>query len=642
MEDDKTHPNRNSELGKRADLRTLRREWFRPRFVHSTIAALALVGLSHCQVRSQTTVSSISSQPTVMAVPPSVSIDVPSAARALNPSTLPDPSTARVELDQAIQRFHSLLQLGSSDAFLRWNDFQKQLDAQTPDLFQLEQVERSLRQNYVGLDQPTFTRFREALGNYIAALRYGVEKERSIELLKTQLERLAEKAAAAPTGSDLERQRDIGLAINYLSESRQVGSVVESIRARFSRPNIRVLVSNHFLTSKLARPVSEPNPVREVILGTSITGSSWTLGQVLPRLVDNPSQATVRLELAAQFSSDNRGINRGVTILTRGSAPIHASETVSLGPDGLTSMNNTSVDAELQTDVVGIQHKLRIVRKIAAKKVQQQKPLANAIGEERLENRLRNQFHEQLQSQLSQANSRFKTIDPPELKRLGLPKPVRSSWSSTNYLSLLWKQQDRRQLAAPSSCPLPVESTGVTLQLHQSAIANVIDPVLSNRLIRNTDLASFVRQYTDKVPEKILEESRGEPWSITMASYHPVEVEFDDNLVKFRIRTTALDRGDQKLSQAATIVASYTISVFDNAIQLHRVGDVSIEFREREARGSRATVLRSFLKGKFDKVFRQELLDEPARPLSRLPAGAPAMSIASIQCDDGWIQVCVQ
>ncbi len=179
-----------------------------------------------------------------------------------------------------------------------WNDFQKQLDSTSPDLFELEQVERSLRQNYVGLDQPTFVRFRDALGNYIAALRYGSEKERTIELLKTQLERLAEKVQVPASGSDLERQRDIGLSINYLSESRQANSVVESIRARFSRPNVRVLVSNHFLANKLARPVSEPNPVKEVILGTSITGSSWTMGQVCPRLVDNPSQATVRLELA--------------------------------------------------------------------------------------------------------------------------------------------------------------------------------------------------------------------------------------------------------------------------------------------------------------------------------------------------------
>lgn len=567
-----------------------------------------------------------------------------SAQQSLSVNTLPDPGRARMELDHAISWLHSHLSLGTQEnaarwyEFLRWKDLDHELQESTPDLFKLEQFERHLRQNYAGLDYSPFVRFREALDNYIVALRYGSERERSIELLKAQIEKLTERIQAPASGSDLDRQRDIGLAIHYLSESRQATALTSQVRSHFSRPNARVLVSSDFLTSKFSRPVAEPNPVQEVILGTQITGSSMTLGQVCPQLIDNPRQATVQLQLSAMFSSNNRGLNRGVTIFTRGAVPIQAAETVTLGSTGLVALGNTSVDAQLNTDVLGIQHRLRIVRRIASKKVAQQQGLANAIGEERLENRLRNQFHQQLQGQLAEANQRITPVDPPELRRLGLNRPERTSWSSQRYLSLLWRQQNPKQLAAPSSCPIPVEATGATLQLHQSAISNLIDPVIGSRLIRNTDLARFAGQYTRQIPERILEESRSEPWSITMAAYHPVEIELDDNQVKFRIRITDMERGDQSLGQPATIIANYQIELFDNAIQLRRVGEVNIEFRSREARGSRATVLRSFLKSKFDKVFREQLLDQPVRPLDRLPAGAPAISIASITCDDGWIQ----
>ncbi len=166
----------------------------------------------------------------------------------------------------------------------------------------------------------------------------------------------------------------------------------------------------------------------------------------------------------------------------------------------------------------------------------------------------------------------------------------------------------------------------------------MLDPIIGGRVIHHDDLDDIAKQLGQEQSDDLKKEVTGEAWSIDMAGYHPIEVEFDDNVVRFRIRTTKLDRGDQALEQPATIEAAYKVVLQNGAIQLQREGDVAIGFEGKAQRGLRAVTLRSFLKNKFDSVFKQELLQKPLRLSEKLPAGAPNLNIVDVQIDDGWIQ----
>ena len=76
----------------------------------------------------------------------------------------------------------------------------------------------------------------------------------------------------------------------------------------------------------------------------------------------------------------------------------------------------------------------------------------------------------------------------------------------------------------------------------------------------------------------------------------------------------------------------------DGTIQLEREGDVKIDFAGRQQRGVRAVTLRSFLKKKFEDVFKEKLLDSPLRVTDRLPTELQGLQLVSIQVDDGWLQ----
>ena len=416
-------------------------------------------------------------------------LDIANAQMNLDPNRLPDIGTAKQQLIQVMSELENFLSASPEHqsnwlAFLAWNDLRKELAEETPDPERIIQIEKAFRQNYYGLEMRQFTRVRDALVNYTNALNFGANRTKAIESFSKLLTKLSEQLQVPNATSNFENTREVGQALTYLIQGNQANSLVHSVRGIFSRANARVLISSEFVSKRFSRPVNEANPVNEVILGTQLFGQSWLHGYVTPQLLDSSHRAALRLNMNGSFSSQNIGYNRSVKLYTQGSGNVAASETIAMTENGLVPLNDASSDANLESQINDIEARLRIVRKIASKQAAKQKPQADAIAEGRLENRLRNQFHERLTQQISEANDRIKTPELPVLTRLGLDRPTRTTWSSSQYLALLWKIQGQSQLAAPTSCPLVVDPSGVTVQLHHSVVTNMLDPVLAGRIIK--------------------------------------------------------------------------------------------------------------------------------------------------------------
>ncbi len=589
----------------------------------------------------------LTSYPIVRAVDGTIdwSSAISNARSALSEKSLPQPSVAKAKLEQSIVAMENLFTTAGEKRKSGWLDFlmiealRKEMAKDQPSVNDLIQIEKNTRQNHPGLELKVVSDFRKNLVTYIDALRFGSDPTLTIRAIDSRLEALSKTLAEKRSEmSRLEIDRDLGLIANYLASAGQAPQLLNSIRNTYSKPTARVLVSQAFLQKHFQTPVNQPTAVNENILGTQLRGQSCFLGQVAPILVSNYKAATVQLQLRGQFSANNTGVNRGVTVQTSSRASILASESVQLGNNGLVDLNDTNVSSSFESQINSIDHNLRIVRRIATRKAAEQKPQADAIGRSRLESRLSGQFHEQVVSRLSQSNQRLQPPALLALARLGLTRPVRQSWSSPNYLALLWDTRGADQLAADSSCPLVVENFGVTIQIHQSMLNNAFDPVLAGRVIRSKDLDGFSKQLGELSDEELTKEAKGEPWAITLAGYHPVEVEFDKGLVSFQIRTVRLDRGDQSLDQPATIRANYRMVLVDGKLQFRREGDVDIQFAGRAQRGLRSVTLRSFMKSKFDQALKEDLLREPIDVSKSLPSDAPRLQMVAVQSNEGWLQ----
>jgi hypothetical protein len=563
----------------------------------------------------------------------------------LAPERIPSSAPERHQLETAIRSLETFLATSPTQG-QKWREFLK-LDAVAttlsegdPNLGVLNEVEKRFRQNYPGLEMLQFTRARDALARYVRSHRFAAKPENTMTILRNRLQRLLTRSQSPEGLGDVEGLHDLAQVVTYLHDSNQAPELVSALRASHANANACVYLGSDVIEQRFARQVNQYNPINEVILGTSVRGQGYLTGSVAPRLLDSPTQAALRLSLRGDFQGTSRGFNRSVVLNTSSQAGINASESIALTENGLVSLGDTFADADLRTRINSIEHRLKIVRKIAAKEAAKRKPQADRVSLVRLENRIRREFHEQIVTQLSEANAQIQDAAKTELARLGIDRPQRSSWSTRDWMGLVWNVRNHAQLAAPSPCALPLPAQGITFQLHQSLVGNLLDPVLAGRVIRSEDMDGYLSQFGElakRIPRK---EDEGS-WSITLQGFQPVEILLDNSLIRFRIRVSRLDREDNSLA-AATIDAAYRIEIIDGRIQLHREGDINIAFSESQQKGVKAVALRTFLKGKFEQIFRPQLLDEPLNWSEKLPDQFQDLRIADLTIDDGWMQVHLQ
>lgn len=563
----------------------------------------------------------------------------------LSQSKLPQIEPAKMKLTEALEKLDRFLGTNPAEVeqwskFLRLDILRKELKEDRPDPNLLVDLEMTMRQNYLGLEYAPMTNVRQGLVDLSRALKFSSNPEATIKSLDARLERLVEALNEPLTDADTERAEAVGVIANYLHESGQAASSVEAMRSKFSQPNVQLYVREGFVNRLVLRPVAQPSPVNECLLGTHVVGNAFLSGNVTADLMPSHHGVTLSLNLNANMTSNNVGFNRGVVLRSTGQSPIHASKVISVTPNGISSSPAT-VASDLQTQIYSIEHRLRIVRRIAKRKAAETQPKANVIAEGRLQNRVQAQFDEQVEQQLTEARIRLASLQGrqvPEIKRIGLTRPSYSAQSTSEAVVGTLTQSTPSQLAAGRSNRLvKLPQSDVFVAAHQSALMNSLDVLLGGRTLRSADLDDLVRQAGGQVSADVLKEANGPLWSVTFASFHPIQIELDEKRIKLTLRLSQMTRGEQVLKQNAIISATYRPSYYDNRLRLDREGPVSIDFVGRST-GVASVSLRAFLKGKFEETFKPVLVDTYI-DLPQLAPNLPKFRVSSIQIDRGWLQV---
>ncbi|MDX1925616.1 MAG: hypothetical protein SFV81_03810 [Pirellulaceae bacterium] len=569
------------------------------------------------------------------------------ARKQLDKDRLPEIESARRELITALENLERFLatnpkQVEAWNAFLRLDSVREQAHAEKPDTALLIDLETSMRQNYLGLEYPQYTKLRESLLHFHRALRFSTSPEQTIKAIDVRLERLVE-TLNEPFESETERSEVVGVIANYLDLTNQAPDSLAAFRTKYSHPNVQAYVRESFVSRMLVRPVAQPSDVNECLLGTRVVGTAFLNGNVSADLMPSNNGVSLCLNLNANMSTNSTGYNRGVVIRSTGGSPIQASKQIFVSPIGISS-TAASVATDLQTQINSIEHRSRIVRRIATRKAAETQPQANVIAEGRLQNRVRSQFDQQVEEQLGQARVQFSNFQQqsqsrPELTRIGWPMPTYTYNSTTNAIHGLLTQRTKSQLSALKPCDLPKSSDAqVILEAHQSAMMNAIDVFLGGRTLRNNDLDDLVKQFGGKVTPELEKEANSDPWSITFAAFHPIQIDLNDGLVNLTLRIGQMTRGDQVLKQDASVTAVYRPTVNNGYFRMDREGDVKIEFFGKISNIA-AVSMRAFLKGKFEDTFKPLLVNAPINLPAPKQANVPPVQISDLQLDNGWLQV---
>jgi len=565
---------------------------------------------------------------------------IENAKSNFQPITQEDVASAKSTLKAKLSTLESLLSNGSSENeqawkdFLRWEDLQAQLSADEPDMRSLEEIYLKFKGSYAGLDKKQLVEARQALREYIN-LAYFAQVEQYEKQYDMQLKTLSDAVGRYTNEPSAEDARSIGTILGWLEQGNQVPALVKTIRKKVDQPNLYASVSRELIAGGIRRGVDQVNPVQEVILGTNVRGTAHMVGDVDVNLVPSKTRGLIELSLTGTVTSDNVGVNGPATIYSTGYSTIGASKLLSVTEDGL-SPNPAVAHADTTTTFNAICARLRLVQKIATKRAYQQKHQAEAIASDRTEARIEGRFDNETRDLVADANTRLKEeLYRPLIGRDEFPDDVHVSTTS-EHLNLKVMQAGQSQLAAPGPAPATQDKgADLTLKLHESIISNYGETFLGGVKLTDERLVELLKERDAEIPEELKITPDTDPWSITFDYQSPIQVVFDNDTVKIGIRGRQFTRGDSEVNRTIAISADYKIEKGESGTLLTRTGDVVVDFPTQQRLGPLDLTAKTFLRKKFEAVFKQEIVGEGIK-LEGQWEKAGTLRISSLDVSPGW------
>ncbi|WP_145167698.1 hypothetical protein [Rubripirellula lacrimiformis] len=501
-----------------------------------------------------------------------------------------------------------------------------------------------------GLELTVLRNLRSDLEQLIEAVRLR-DPDRAKDLVAKQMTAIAEKIREMDDSPSADDVSTLGAVIGLLKSSGQADDVVQSVRNRFGRPNMAVLVGESTVQSLVNRAVDQTRPVRDCILGTRIVGNASLNGFVTADLVPALGEFQIQVALTGCVSSINTGYNGPVVLRTSGVGSVYVSRVLHIRESGVAA-DPAMVQASLRTNIDAIEHRMRLVRRIARKKAAEQKPGADRIAVEKLRTQVGAQFVKETDQASAITAPDVLAKVRPILKRLSLDEPTRTLGSTDQELFIDSTLRRSDQLASVVSRPFISNAFDAAVQIHESAIDNAVMPMLAGRTLREGELAGFVENTGLKIDPKPVaatedesaEDDDEEPFEITFARLRPVIFEARDQTLRVGVRGTRFAQGSRELKRTMEITAVYEPArTEDGTMLLLRKDDVEVTF---PGSGNRLSVSQAGLKrtiqNKFAKVFPEVLLD---RTLT-VPATVEMEALRGrsyrpevIDAKDGWLSI---
>ena len=500
------------------------------------------------------------------------------------------------------------------------------------------------RANYPGLELAPFQNVATSLEAYLTALRQRT-KPPSVDDLDKTLDRLtALLSAEKPMAEGL---AEIGRNLAWLEANGQATDFVSAARRQLSHPNLNVSMSEAMVASGSLREINDaqPRPVSDTIMGTSIRGTGRTTGWARTRLVEDAKRALFETSIIATNRADTVGYNGPARICSESTTDLRGSKRFYFDETGIHAWSAVS-HADAHTHIRGIgsnKHGLmdRVVRRVASKRVSQQKATAERIASRHAESQLNARLDAEANAQLGRAHANFMTKVRNPLLRLGQwPRAVR--FSSTGEQFRLQALHDAgTRWAAPVPAPLPPSGATLVVQVHESLVNNYGDGLFAGRILRQDDLDRLSMDLFGRRPQQLSHDEEKGPWTITFGSHEPILLRVDGGKASLTIRGRRFASEIRTIDTPLDVTAHYRLMRENNAAKAVREGDLEVYPAGFVAGGNRRMSLRqsrdaSYVRHRFDDFFTPEITSQ-GLILPGQWGRIGRLDLTELKADGGWI-----
>lgn len=555
-----------------------------------------------------------------------------------------DLQEAAAELDRQFQK------VGTNgpgwEKYLHWDTLKTTLYSDRPDMEQLKEAYSALAAPHRGLELACFVDLRLAIEKYMN-LRMAADSpeiKAAYDKLMDGLPEMLKDYATRPTSNPSVPLQQV---VAWLDKFEQAPELLAKIQTDFAKPNFYASASKRLIAPGFDDTVEEPVNLSDVILRTCVHSQGVMQGQTTLQLVPSEafsiSGAILEVQLAGTTNTTNVGRRGPVQIYSDSTSQIMATKQIAIDADGLrTFPTNAQVDTSTNIRSIRTNSGLKIVEKIAWKKVRQSKRQAEAIASGRAEGRVARQVDDKADATITKANADYQKQFKLPLKHRKLFPSMLCFSTTAEQLSVVALQHGLAQFAAWSDPPEVDETeTDASVRIHESVINNSTWTFLAGRRFAEEEFLSLVADLSGgEVPEQFKPDEDQEPWAVTFAQENPVRITFQNGQIRIEIHATGFTKGTTDYT-AMNVAATYEIKAKDGQFELARVGDLEIfppNFEKEQRQLSvREQTLRKLLEKRFSKIFEPTWTPRDAVPLPERWKEAGSLRLTRWNTDNGWM-----
>ncbi len=467
-------------------------------------------------------------------------------------------------------------------------------------------------------------------------LRYWVSEPIHYADLLQRIERYEARALSRDA-----REIANGYQLSRWAHAESLTQLADDIDTYYRNANLRVAVSEDFLNRLIPAPPAVDEAVDDELMGARVFGRSRTSTRLRLFLMPDRKRWRFGLEAEGEVASETETWSGPATFYNEGYGRYLARKMLQVDRRGMRSYRAIA-DADLSTDLRGMDTDFdalpivnMLARAVAKQQYDSRSPEAQSEIRNMVAGRARDLLDEEVEKRIEEMKVEFNNRFYRPMSELRLnPMPMDLETTATRLIAR-YRLAGNTQLGASTPRPQAPGDSLVSLQIHESAINNVIEQLkLDGRTIRLRDLyqelGMLFKGQAIEIPERVPEDV-----VLTFARYDAVRVRFDQEKI---IVTLALEelRHEKKRWRQFVVRATYKPVVDGQHPRLERDGYVHLPVSRLLNFGDQVAI-RGIFSAVFDRHPDIRLLGELLTSNEKLKM----LSINQYVVRDGWLGLAV-
>lgn len=523
-------------------------------------------------------------------------------------------------------------------AYLKVDDLQAQLAAAEPDLDALQEIEAKFIADKNGLELKPIYDTGNALLKYNSLLEVATSEKADEEVKKTLDDVSGDlaKYAAAPSRALAEK---LGDALGWIAKFPGSEALLMGIRREFAQPNGFARMSEKFIGGGIERNFDENTPVRDNILGTSVSGTGRTVGNVDVVLVPNPLKGMFDTILTGTANTNTVGYNGPAVIRSRGTTQIAGRKRVMMDGNGYNSLPATA-RAVTRTQILGVSAGGRMATNVAQGRVAGSKPASEQEASRHAEARLRNRMDTESTKNLSKANASFNEKFRNPLNRLREFPEILNFATQTDAIYVTALQANDGQLGAPNAPPAWDFGTDLGSRAHETLANNIANTFYGGRIITKEEVEKNRKENADRQPDEFKDlppDENQNDWEMELMDEKPVVITVKDNGFDVDVYVKRFRSGERTFKEKMRVSTSYKMEIFEKRPRLTREGELSVEpIDSAEKQSIGVIALKRILNTKFNRFLLPQITFQKLKLRDQWERLGP-LDIVEFKSEGGWI-----